>query len=136
MEVREILGLDVGLARTGIARASNVARLAEPLQSVPTERAIETLSLYLKDHPTEAIAVGLPRSLKGDETKQTAWVRNWVDRAKPKIQAPLYWQDEALTTKSAKSLEKKARNADTDSIAAAIILQNFLDAPEADRAMC
>lgn len=136
MEVREVLGLDIGSKRSGIARASNVAKLAEPLKSVQTEKLLENLKAYLKEHRVSAIAIGLPRNLKGEDTEQTTWVRNWVDKAKPKIQATLYWQDEALTTERAKGLEKMAKKADIDSIAASIILQDFLDASEADRVMC
>lgn len=136
MEAREILGLDVGLARTGIARSTNVAKLAEPLYSVPTKQVTKTLIKYLSEHRVEAIAVGLPRNLKGEETDQTAWTRNWVDVAKRKIDAPLYWQDEALTTVKAEDLKHRTKDADIDSISAAIILQDFLNTPEADKLIC
>lgn len=134
MEAKEILALDVGLKRTGIARASNVARLAEPLKTVATEEAIETVVGYLKEHEVEAIAVGLPRNLKGDDTEQTTWVRGWVDGAKQRIATPLYWQDEALT--SVKAADLKSKKNDIDSVAAAVILQDFLDTPEAERVVC
>ncbi|MBI2008024.1 Holliday junction resolvase RuvX, partial [Candidatus Saccharibacteria bacterium] len=71
MEAKEILGIDLGAERTGIARASNVARLAEPLMSVPTKDAISTIRKYTSEHKVEAIAIGLPRNLSGEETKQT-----------------------------------------------------------------
>lgn len=134
IEVAEILGLDVGLKRTGIARASNVARLAEPLMSVPTEKATAEVAKYIKVHKVEAIAVGLPRNLKGEDTAQTIWIRQWVDKAKPKIDIPFYWQDEALTSQKAESLKLKAKShIDEHALAAAIILQDFLDSPETDR---
>lgn len=139
MEAKEILGLDVGIKRTGIARASNVARLAEPLPSLPTKEAIKTLKKYIAEHPVEAIAVGLPRNLAGDDTEQTRWVRAWIDKAKSQISAPFYWQDEALTSQEAakhRASDFKHQNVDEHSLAAAIILQDFLDTPEAERVVC
>ena len=134
MEAKEILALDVGGKRTGIARASNVARLAEPLMSVSTEQAVSTLKKYLSEHEVEAMVVGLPRNLSGEDTEQTGWIREWVDEAKPKISLPVYWQDEALTSRKAKSYELRAKSSfDEHALAAAIILQDFLDSAEADR---
>lgn len=138
MEVQEILALDVGVRRTGIARASSVARLAEPLTSAPTKDVIATLKEYLSEHDVEAIAIGLPRNLKGEDTKQTLWVREWTNKAKSSLRAPIYWQDEALTSlqAQAKSSELRTKSPiDEHSLAAAIILQDFLDSAEADRMM-
>ncbi len=136
MEAKEVLGLDVGLKRTGIARASNVARISEPLMSVKTDDLISELEKYSNKHKVEAIAVGLPRNLKGDDTQQTKWVRGWVDKIKSGLKAPLYWQDEALTSIKADELIKIHQKADRDSISAAIILQDFLEMPETERKMC
>ena len=134
MEAKEVLGLDVGVKTTGIARASNVARLAEPLDSVLTSETIKTLKKYLSDNQVEAVVVGLPRSLSGEDTDQTRWVRQWADKAKQRISIPLYWQDEALTSKVASSNQQVANGkADEHSLAAAIILQDFLDSPETSR---
>lgn len=136
MEAKEILALDVGLKRTGIARASNVARLAEPLMSVSTKDAVATLRKYFSRHKVEAVAVGLPRNLSGEDTEQTRWVRDWVEKAKQQLNIPLYWQDEALTSIKANEVSPRHQSADTDSISAAIILQDFLDMPEAERVVC
>lgn len=127
MEAQEILGLDIGQKHTGIARASNIARLAEPLRSVTTAEVVKTLNKYAKEHSIEAIAVGLPRNLAGEDTDQTAWLRDWVDKNKDRIEAPLYWQDEALSSRQAGG---------DHALAAAIILQDFLDSPETEHVMC
>jgi putative Holliday junction resolvase len=134
---KEYLSLDVGLKRTGIARASEMARLAEPLLTVPTTELVKTLKELIKEHDVSAIVVGLPRSINGNETEQTTWVRDFVAHAKNKIDLPFYWQDEALTSQIAqakKAVHKKVH--DIDSLAAAIIMQDFLDTPELDRVMC
>lgn len=134
----QLLALDLGLKRTGIARASARARLAEPLITIPTTEAIATLRKLIKEYNgIVAIVVGLPRNLTGNDTRQTTWVRDWVKEAKRKIDLPFYWQDEVLTSQIAEAEKMSYKKPhDIDSLAAAIILQDFLDTPEAERNMC
>jgi len=133
----QFLGLDVGLKRTGIARGSDAARLAEPLMTVPTTEVIKTIKELVAEYNINAAIVGLPLNLHGDDTKQTTWVRDWVAHAKNKLELTFYWHDEVLTTKiaEAKKLSYK-KPQDIDSLAAAIILQDFLDTPETNRVVC
>jgi putative Holliday junction resolvase len=137
VDAKQLLSLDVGLKRTGIARASAQARLAEPLVTVPTTDVLKKLKDLIEEYNVGTIVVGLPRNLQGNDTQQTTWVRDWVKSAKSKIDLPFYWQDEALTTRiaEAKKLSYK-RVHDVDSLAAAIILQDFLEMPETERMMC
>lgn len=137
MDGKQYLALDVGLKRTGIARASAAARLAEPLLTLPTEKLIPTLRNLIEEHHVGTIVVGLPRNLSGDDTKQTTWVRDWVRNAQRKIDLPFYWQDEVLSTRLAQAEKVSYKKAhDVDSMAAAIILQDFLDAAESERQAC
>jgi len=137
VEAKELLGLDVGQAQTGIARASNIAQIAVPLFSVKTSQIMASLQQLTKDQPTEAIIVGLPRNLKSQETSQTKWVREWVKKAKKQIEVPFYWQDEALTSQQALSFKLNTKNSvDEHALAAAIILQDFLDEPLSKRVLC
>jgi len=136
MAVSEFIGLDVGKARTGFARGSAEAKIAEPLQTVPTEEAIAKLKNYVESG-LAGVVVGLPRSLAGSETDQTAWVRDWVDQAKKEVNTIFYWQDEALSTKIAEAKAAGGKKIkDIDSLAAAIILQDFFDTPEDMRTIC
>lgn len=137
MEAKELLGLDVGRASSGIARASSVAKLAEPLMSIETSKLADCLHKLVAEGGVGAIIVGLPRNLKGEDTPQTTWVREWVSDIKDKFDIPFFWQDEALTTQKAESLKLKAKShIDEHGLAAAIILQDFLDSPEAERTAC
>ncbi len=131
----EILALDVGAKRVGIARASTSARLAEPLKTIKTDEAIEQLRKIVKENQVELIVAGLPRNLSGEDTEQTRWVRDWVSRAKAELSLPFYWQDEALTTHIAKSQEPRAKSYGVDAEAAAIILEDFLSTDENDRVL-
>jgi putative Holliday junction resolvase len=137
MNSMELLGLDIGLKRTGIARASSVARLAEPLTTADTEQLLEIIDKLIKENSVEAVVVGLPRNLSGEDTQQTKWVRQWVAQTKPTIPVPMYWQDEALTSRLAEAEKNDGKkNHSTDALAAAIILQDFLDSSKAERVVC
>ena len=137
MSEKQLIGLDVGGTRTGIARASAVARIAQPLETVETKQVLSRLSELIDEYAVDTIVVGLPRSLDGNDTDQTRWVRQWMVGAKEKINKPFYWQDEALTTKLAELKAKTSKKTqDTDALAAAVILQDFLDTPEAERVVC
>ncbi len=135
MEISELIGLDVGERRTGIARASSIARLAEPLKTVETEKLMEELKNLLSLNKVSAVVVGLPRSLEGEDTGQTRWVRDWVKQAKQQLNTVFYWQDEALTSKQAEAHAKNEK-VGADALAAQIILQDFLDTPEGERIVC
>jgi putative Holliday junction resolvase len=136
VKTKEILGLDIGDKRTGIARASSIAKLSEPLMSVPADKTTQILQDYIKEHDVDAVAVGLPRNLNGEDTKQTETVRAWVKDAQERVNIPFYWQDEALTSRAAGKLQTsnfKHQSVDEHALAAAIILQDFLDMAETDR---
>jgi putative Holliday junction resolvase len=134
VDSKQYLALDVGLKRTGIARGSEAARLSEPLITVSTSNVLKVLRDLIEEYNVGAIVVGLPRNLHGNNTQQTNWVRDWVDHAKSKIELPFYWQDEVLSTRiaEAKKLSYKKVH-DVDSLAAAVILQDFFDSSEAER---
>lgn len=132
MQATQLIGLDVGQKRTGVARASSIARLAEPLTTIETSNIIPKLSDIIKEHKPEVVVVGLPRSLESNDTAQTKWVQNFTADLKSHFPGiDFKFQDEALTTVAAG--QRAAKNAtEIDSIAASIILQDFLDQEEAN----
>lgn len=137
MPASELIGLDLGRVHTGIARASSTARLAEPLESVATKDLPQKLNNLILAEPTLAIVIGLPRNLNGDDTDQTRWVRQFTEQLKSRLQADFYWQDETLTTKKAEGLKTKLKGkTDDHAIAAAVILQDWIDTPESERVPC
>ncbi len=130
-EEKEFIGIDVGSARIGLARGSGIARLAEPLKVVAAANAFEDIRQFVSANQTDAVVVGLPRNLNGDDTQQTQYVRNWVKNAMAQIQLPFYWQDEAMTTIAAAE-----SGTDDDAHAASVMLQDFLDTPKEERVRC
>jgi putative Holliday junction resolvase len=137
MNHSELLGLDVGLKRTGIARASNIAKIAEPLMSVETDCIFDCLEKLIADHNVDKLVIGLPRNLDGNDTDQTRWTRDWVVELKKHISLPMYWQDEALTSHDAEiRMGSKNDGHDIDSHAAAAILDDYLKSLEENWVLC
>jgi len=132
---REYIGVDVGSVRVGLARGSDLARIAEPVITVKAANAVQELSALAAKTGAIGIVVGLPRNLDGGDTAQTDYVRQWIKQAQESMQIPFYWQDEALTSVNAEQIKgKEAGPADAE--AAALILQDFLDTPEEERLRC
>lgn len=135
-KIHEYIGVDLGMRKSGLARGNSTARLAEPLAVVPTESLVEHLQDLIDDYQASAVVVGLPRGLDGQETQQTKWARAWASEASAKIKTVFYWQDEALSSRRAAKIQNskfKDQSLDEDALAAAVILQDFLNAPESER---
>jgi putative holliday junction resolvase len=130
-KLEEFLGIDVGSVRIGVARGNSAARLAQPLKTIGAANSQAEIKKLILEHNAAGVVVGLPRGLDGNETAQTQTVRGWVKSLKTQVNLPFYWQDEALTSHHAERISKQEAGA--DAVAAAIILQDFLDSPENDR---
>ncbi len=124
---QSILALDVGDARIGLARASAVARLPEPLKALNvTDSVIDDIKNVMIRENIGLLVVGIPRNLKGEETPQSQKIRNFAKNLE-KSDTPMVFVDESLSSKRADSYlagNKNAR-ADQDSIAACFILEEF-----------
>lgn len=131
-----ILALDVGGKRIGVALANAVARIASPLTTLQNTATItDDLKVLIKRHDVAVLVVGLPRGLNGQRTEQTATVQQFILDIQPALDVPLYWQDEAVTSRKAESelnsRGKSYRKEDIDALAATYILEDFLaDNPE------
>jgi putative Holliday junction resolvase len=151
------LGLDVGDKRTGVAVSDPQGILATPLTvlaSKDEDALINEILKLVEQYKAECIVVGLPRHLSGELGKQAGKVTAFIDklswRAKQNNlnQLDVQLWDERLSTKAAERLKTEAggkgsklrsrakRGAGThsssikagvDAIAAAFILQGFLD---------
>ncbi len=126
----QVIALDVGEVRTGLARASVIAKIAEPLAVVPTEQVPAKLKELMAEQTLEALVVGRPRNMSGQETAQSDWTRDWAEQLKKDLDVPIYWQDETLTSHLA---ERPGERGHADAAAAALILQDFLDSPKSEK---
>ena len=94
---------------------------------------IEAIISIVNQQQVGQIIVGLPRSMDGSIGRQAEKVKSFTQKLYSHVEVPVEFRDERLTTVSAKRLmqsvdTKKSRNkARDDAIAAALILQAYLD---------
>jgi putative Holliday junction resolvase len=130
------LGIDYGTVRIGIALSDPCSVIASPLKTVkaePEKNAVMEIAEICSDKSVEEIVIGLPLHMNGDEGESAEGARKLGDAIESQTQLKVNYIDERLSTVSAdKALSEgnvrgKKRKAKVDSVAAAIILQTFLD---------
>ena len=127
----QLLGLDVGAARIGVALADTGVRIAVPgnVIEVNGHELAAVAELVLK-HTINTIVIGYPRNQSGEPTQQTAYVEAFANTLKD-IDAKIVFQDESLTSVIAEQRLNARRQhytkGDIDSEAAAIILQDYME---------
>jgi putative Holliday junction resolvase len=129
------LGLDIGDRWIGVAVSDPSAILASPLTIIQRTREADDLAAVndiIRQHEIGKVIVGLPHSLNGSLGPQAEKVQQFADSLEQHIEVPLEYRDERLTTVSAQKLmrqsagKRKVKTRD-DAVAAALILQGFLD---------
>lgn len=125
-----IIALDVGERRIGVAIASTLSRLPRPLTTlIQNADTLKDIRKLLTDEQVSIIVVGLPRNLSGDDTSQTVYVRKFAEQLE-EIGIVIRLQDEAATSVKAeqelKNRGKPFAKADIDSLAATYILEDYL----------
>lgn len=123
--------LDVGEKRIGVAKGDNIVRLASPLLTIGVDGTeIDSIKQILSNENASLLVVGFPRNQSGDVTKQTKFVENFVSRLGD-IGVDIVFQDESLTSVIAEqrliSHKKPYQKGDIDSMAASIILQDYIE---------
>jgi len=137
----KLLALDVGLARIGVAVCDPLRLAARPLTVIHRRSRrddfAELAQLVQREEIVEIIC-GLPLNMDGSEGAQAQTVRKWAERCAYALRTilgqavPLIFWDERLSTFAAQELLAeqgitKQKTAE-DAAAAAVILQNYLDA--------
>lgn len=128
---KSLIALDIGEARIGIAMANMLAKLPSPLTTIKNDDLVfDAIGSLLGKHDAAAVVVGLPRGMDSQETAQTRSVEEFVNKLRSHTELPIYWQDEALTSRKAEA-ELNARGKpfskeDIDSLAATYILEDFI----------
>jgi putative Holliday junction resolvase len=139
-----VLGVDYGRRRIGLALSDPSGLLASPWQTIqaaqtPAASATALAKLLAGADDDEVgslpvIVVGLPRRLNGDDNEQTAPARAFAAALAASTGATVRLQDERLSSHEAESRlavrerDWRVRKARLDAAAAAVILQDYLDA--------
>jgi putative Holliday junction resolvase len=131
------LALDVGERRVGVALSDSIGMLARPLKTIvrgSREADFQAIAGLVKDYAVEKIVVGLPLSLNGTEGPQAKATRRYSERLGQALDVPIeYWDERFSSLTAVEILNEKGQRGhktrgDVDSIAAAVILQSYLDA--------
>lgn len=132
-----VLALDLGSKRIGVAVSDLTGTIASPLTVLARSRSPrhdhERIAALVREEEAELVVVGLPISLSGAEGPAARAARIEAEALATLIAVPLEMFDERLTTVTAEraladaGVRGPARRRVVDKVAAAVILQSFLD---------
>ena len=131
-----ILGLDYGTVRIGVALSDPVGMLAKPLPFIPAtpwREAVAQLQTLCETEKVTDVVVGLPINMDGTEGDSVKGARRLGERVAEQTGLPVTYIDERLTSAAAERImleddtSRRKRKQKVDSLAASILLQNYLD---------
>jgi putative Holliday junction resolvase len=132
-----ILALDHGTVRIGVALSDELKMIASPLEYIPAEPFTDFLTRLkqlVQEKEVEQIIVGLPRNMDGSFGPAAEKVRDFITTLKTEVNLPIRTWDERLTSSQANriliegNVRRDKRKEKVDGMAAAILLQSYLDA--------
>ena len=132
-----LLAFDYGVKKIGVALGNTLTRHARPLTIITAERRdlrFDEIGKLIAEWRPERIIVGLPLDSDGQDQLATTQARRFANQVQGRFAVPV-----ALVDERGSSLEAQARlgtNAPDDAVAAAIILQRYLDALGQDAIIC
>jgi putative Holliday junction resolvase len=128
-----VVALDYGAARCGVAVSDPTWTVATPLEAVlrpGTRRGFNRVLALVREQAAVAVVVGLPLSLSGRDSAQTAETRAFAARLEERLDVPVALYDERFTTALA---QRRPGEAAEDSRAAAVLLEDWLRAQSSSR---
>jgi putative Holliday junction resolvase len=131
-----ILAIDHGSKRMGIAVSDELKMIAQPLEFIPAAPFagfLARLNELISDKEVELILIGMPRNMDGTYGPAAEKVQDFVEALKGLISVPVKLWDERLTSAQANrvliqgNVRRDKRKEKVDAMAAAILLQSYLD---------
>lgn len=130
------LSLDLGQVRIGVALSDPLGVTAQPLtvlKSAGTQKNIAVIGELVNQHEITQVIVGLPLNMDGTESSTTKKVREFTAKLAKRLNVPVCFVDERLTSKQAERVmiegnsRRKDRRQMIDKVAAALLLQSALN---------
>lgn len=132
-----MLGIDVGSKRIGVAVSDELGIIASPVGMVSRgPQSGREILAHAQRLGAVRLVVGLPVGLSGREGPQAEDVRQFIDTIAAEVDLPVEWWDERLTTAIAErsliasGTRRDKRKQQVDAVAAAVILQGYLDSQQ------
>ena len=132
----QILAIDYGKARCGIAATDDFQIIASALETVPTTSLMVFLKKYFSENKVETVVIGLPTDLKGNMSEVETDILKFIEKFKIEFpELPVERFDERFTSKmasffisqSGKNKKQRQEKGLIDRVSATLILQNFLE---------
>jgi len=138
MNIQQVLGFDFGEKRIGVAAGQTVTCSASPvttLNSKNTKPDWDAIEKLIAEWRPDALIVGLPFYLDGSKSEMTERAEKFSRQLEGRFHLPIYTHNEALSSFEAEQFlhnkaagKKKQHNKpDIDKLAAAIIVQSWLE---------
>lgn len=132
----QILAIDYGKARTGIAVTDDMQIIASGLTTVETPKLIDFLKTYCSENNVDEVVIGLPTDLKGNMSEIETEIQKFISIFEEEFPGKKVNRlDERFTSKmasffisqSGKNKKKREEKGLIDKVSATILLQNYLD---------
>jgi putative holliday junction resolvase len=133
----KVLALDIGSVRIGVATSDETELLASPhgvIRRRNERDALEAILRTVEETRAGLVVVGLPVSFDGTLHAQAKSIQAFAEKLRKRLNVPLVYADETLSTVRAKEklraggVRADRRASRIDAAAAAVILQDYLDA--------
>lgn len=132
----QVVAIDYGKVRCGIAATDDMQLIASALTTVETKNIFSFLEKYFSENIVETLVIGLPTDLKGNLSEIETDILKFIEKVKelfPEVEIHRF--DERFTSKmasffisqSGKNKKQRQEKALIDKVSATIILQNFLE---------
>jgi len=136
VNLMRILAIDHGTRRMGIAISDELKMIAQPLEFIPADPFndfLARLKQLLHEKEVDLILIGLPRNMNGSYGPAALKVQEFAAVLKDAVTVPVKLWDERLTSAQANrfliagNVRRQKRKEKVDKMAAAILLQSYLD---------
>ena len=134
--MKRILGIDYGEVRVGLSLSDLTQTIAQPFKTIMyknTNNLLDQLKEIIIENEVEKLVVGIPYNMKGEDTKQTLKVKEFISFLESNLSYDIELIDERLSSIEAEKTMHKMNvktghnKSDIDKIAASVILQEYLD---------
>ncbi|MCX6143890.1 MAG: Holliday junction resolvase RuvX [Ignavibacteriales bacterium] len=131
------MGIDYGTRRIGISLSDPLQIIAQPFDTLPNDKlALSRICEIVEKEAVDVVVVGMPLNLKGEKAQKAQEVERFIEMLKGQTSAEIVSWDERFTTRMAhqtmldmgtKRQERRSNKGRIDAMAAAILLQSYLD---------
>ncbi|MEE8409177.1 MAG: Holliday junction resolvase RuvX [Myxococcota bacterium] len=131
-----LLGLDVGTVRVGVALSDPLGLIAQPFEVIHRRKSdpFDRVVALVDQHEVQRVVIGNPLQLDGEVGPAAIAIAEFAGKLRERLSVPVELWDERLSTAQAEremiaaGMRREKRRQRIDKVAAALILQSYLDA--------